>query len=154
MHVPPRTVIDKLLDVDGYNHIAWGALASSIPSEPALGVVHAFRDENDPLIAEFSVAVIDAYHGRGLARLMTAVLLLDCQDEGLKEFAVNILAENKAALALTRSLGGTVTNQDREVIEFDIEIANAIEALKVDSDVPGLQTVFEQFATKEATRFG
>ncbi|WP_390587574.1 GNAT family N-acetyltransferase [Erythrobacter sp. MTPC3] len=146
MREAPQSVINKLIDVDGYDHIAWGALRSDLDDSPALGIVHAFREESDPRTAQYSVAVVDQYHGRGLARLLTAVLLLDCYREGLREFAVHILAENEAAIALTRSLGGKKQGQDGSVTEFDIEIARAIAALKAEDDVPGLAKIFDSFS--------
>ncbi|MEO0872799.1 MAG: GNAT family N-acetyltransferase [Pseudomonadota bacterium] len=145
-------MIDKLINVDGYEHLAWGALRTDLDNSPALGIVHAFRDEDDPLNAEYSVAVVDEYHGQGLARLLTAVLLLDCYREGLRELTVHILAENKAALALTRSLGGERQGQDGSVTEFDIEIAFAINTLKAEQDLPGLAEIFARFAEEGDAR--
>lgn len=145
MKEPPQKVIDRLVAVDGHDHIAWGAIRNDLPGAPALGVVHAFRDEDDPDLAEFSVAVIDAYHGLGLARLLTAVLLLDCRAEGMDEFIVNILSDNDAALALTRSLGGTPSGHERGVSIFSIRIDDALAALKRETEIPGLKDVFAQF---------
>ena len=146
MREAPPQVIKALVTVDGHNHIAWGALRNDLPGSPALGVVHAFRDKDDPDTAEFSVAVIDEYHGRGLARLLTAVLLLDCQREGLEHLAVNILPENRPALTLARSLGAHHTALDAGVSVFEIDIADALESLRAETDVPGLAAIFERFA--------
>ncbi|MEM7687501.1 MAG: GNAT family N-acetyltransferase [Pseudomonadota bacterium] len=110
-----------------------------------MGIVHAFRDDGNPSNAQYSVAVIDAYHGLGLARLLTAVLLLDCRREGLREFTVHVLHENKPALALTRSLGGVSRGLERNVQEFEIEIDTATGVLAKDDDVPGLKDVFATF---------
>lgn len=148
MREAPQGVIDTLVAVDGHDHIAWGALRSDLADQPALGVVHAFRDPDDPATAEFSVAVIDAYHGRGLARLLTAVLLLDCQHEGLEHLMVHILPENRPALTLARSLGAHHLDQAEGVMRFDIVIADALASLKAASDVPGLGAVFAQFAAQ------
>lgn len=141
----PQSVIDRLLEVDGHDHIAWGAIRSDLAEAPALGVVHAFRDADDPDVAEFSVAVIDAYHGLGLARLLTAVLLLDCRAEGIEEFAVHILSDNDAAIALTRSLGGTPAGRESGVYSFSIRIKDALATLRQEDDIPGLGQVFAQF---------
>jgi ribosomal protein S18 acetylase RimI-like enzyme len=100
MREAPPQVLRTLASPDGHDHIAWGALRSDLPDTPALGVVHAFRDKDDPEAAEYSVAVVDEYHGRGRARLLTAVLLLDCADEGLEQFIVHVLPQNRPALAL------------------------------------------------------
>lgn len=146
MREAPPQVIKALVTVDGHDHIAWGALRTDLPGSPALGVVHAFRDADDPGTAEFSVAVIDEYHGRGLARLLTAVLLLDCQREGLDQLAVNILPENRPALTLARSLGAHHMAQEAGVSEFEIDIAAALTSLRAEADVPGLAAIFDRFA--------
>jgi RimJ/RimL family protein N-acetyltransferase len=141
----PPHVLRLLASPDGHNHLAWGALRSDAADTPALGVVHAFRDQDDPDAAEFSVAVIDAYHGRGLARLLTAVLLLDCAREGFERFTVHILPENRPALALARSLGAQGLGYAGGVAELAINIPAALETMRAQSDVPGLAAVFAQF---------
>lgn len=145
---PPQRVIDALLNVDGHHHIAWGAIRTDIAEQPAIGVVHAFREADDHRTAQFSVAVIDQYHGNGLARLLTAVLLLDCQRDGLEHFTVHVLPENRPAIALVRSLGGTRTADSRDVAEFDIDISRALASLRAENDVPGMADIFAQFAPK------
>jgi GNAT superfamily N-acetyltransferase len=145
MREPPQGVIDVLLDVDGHDHIAWGAIRTDLDDKPALGVVHAFRDEDEPDRAEFSVAVIDEYHGLGLARLLTATLLLACDAAGLETLSVSILPENAGAIRLTRLLGGHVTQRSGEVAEFDIDISEALESLRRDETIPGLGAVFAAF---------
>lgn len=145
MREAPPQVLRTLASPDGHDHIAWGALRSDLPDTPALGVVHAFRDKDDPEAAEYSVAVVDEYHGRGLARLLTAVLLLDCADEGLEQFIVHVLPENRPALALARSLGAEGVGYEAGVSMLEINIAEALAALRAEADVPGLAAVFEQF---------
>ncbi len=145
MREAPPQVLRALASADGHDHLAWGALRSDMPDAPALGVVHAFRDKDDPDTAEYSVAVIDEYHGLGLARLLTAVLLLDCAREGLTHFAVHILPENRPALSLARSLGAAGTGYDAGVSVLAIDIAAALVALRAETDVPGLAAVFDQF---------
>lgn len=145
METPPQGVIDALLDIDGHDHIAWGALRSDLAEKPALGIVHAFRDGDDPHSAQYSVAVIDEYHGRGLARLLTAVLLLDCRSEGLEELHVHILSENASALSLTRSLGGRHLSFEGNVSEYRIHIEAAIRSLAQQDDLPGFGAIIDQY---------
>ena len=149
MREAPPQVLRVLASPDGHDHLAWGALRSDLPDTPALGVVHAFRDADDPDAAEFSVAVVDDYHGRGLARLLTAVLLMDCAAEGYERFTVHVLPENRPALALARSLGAEGVGFEGGVSVMEIDIASALEALRAEADVPGLAAVFDQFG-KEA----
>lgn len=138
---PPQV----LASPDGHDHLAWGALRSDRADTPAIGVVHAFRDADDPDAAEFSVAVLDEYHGRGLARLLTAVLLLDCAREGFTRLTVHILPENRPALALARALGGHGVGHEGGVSVLEIDITEALAGLRAQSDLPGLEAVFEQF---------
>jgi len=149
MRQPPQHVIDALLDVDGHDHIAWGAIASDEPGQPALGVVHAFRDADDPGQAEFSVTVIDEYQGRGIARLLSTVLLLDCRREDLEKLTVHILPENRAAILLAKSLGADHVHRESGVTIFDIEIEPALASLREVSDVPGIADVFAAFEAGE-----
>ncbi|MFO6445689.1 N-acetyltransferase family protein [Erythrobacter sp. NE805] len=145
MREAPPQVLRALASPDGHDHLAWGALRTDLAGTPALGVVHAFRDADAPESAEYSVAVVDEYHGRGLARLLTAVLLLDCAREGLAQFTVHILPENRPALALARSLGAEGAGFEGGVSVLEIDIAEALAALRAESDVPGLAAVFDQF---------
>lgn len=148
MREAPPQVLRALVSVDGHDHLAWGALRSDLPDTPALGVVHAFRDPDDAEAAEFSVAVVDAYHGRGLARLLTAVLLLDCAREGYEHFTVHVLPENRPALSLARSLGAKGVGYAGGVSEMSIDIEDALAALRAEAEVPGLAAVFDQFGNE------
>jgi len=148
MREAPPQVLRALASADGHDHIAWGALRTDLAETPALGIVHAFRDADDPEAAEYSVAVVDEYHGRGLARLLTAVLLLDCAREGLERFTVHILPENRPALALARSLGAEGVGHEGGVSVLEIDIAEALAALRAEPDVPGLAAVFDQFGAQ------
>lgn len=145
MREAPPQVVRTLVSPDGHDHLAWGALRSDLEGTPALGVVHAFRNRDDPDAAEFSVAVVDEYHGRGLARLLTAVLLLDCAAEGYERFTVHVLPENRPALGLARSLGAEGVGYDAGVSVLEIDIAAALASLRAETDVPGLPAVFDQF---------
>ena len=94
--------------------------------------------------------MVDEYHGRGLARLLCAVLLLDCQREGLGHLSVNILPENRPALTLARSLGAEGTGYEAGITQLEIDIDEALASLRAESDVPGLAAVFEQFNASPA----
>ena len=139
---PPDWVIERLIAADGHDHLAWGAIDMAGDDKPAIGAVHAFRDEEDDDCAEFSVAVIDDYHGLGLGKLLTATILLDARDEAITEFAVSILADNQSALDFTRSLGGTYQGSERGVMEFVLNVETAIERLREECDPLGMAEVF------------
>lgn len=137
----PDAVIQRLADVDGHDHIAWGALCSECPGWPAIGAVHAVRHRAGGPVGEFSVAVLDEFQGRGLARMMTAALLVDCRAEGLGVLDVHILSENAAAKRLVKSLNAEWTGESAGVAEYRLDVAAALAALRGDGDAPGVQDV-------------
>lgn len=134
----PDAVIDRLVDVDGHDHIAWGAICSSCPDRPAIGAVHAVRHSHDGPVGEFSVAVLDDFQGQGLARMMTAALLVHCLAEGLVELDVHMLSENAAARRLVKALGASWAEETAGVAQYRLDVAAALAALRGDADVPGV----------------
>lgn len=142
----PDAVVHRLADVDGHDHIAWGALCSDCPGQPAIGAVHALRhrgegDEAERRVGEFSVAVLDEFQGRGLARMMTAALLIQCCAEGLAVLDVHMLSENAAARRLVKSLDAVRTGEAAGVAEYRLDVAAGLAALRADTDAPGVQDV-------------
>lgn len=143
--MPPPQVIQRLLAADGHDHIAWGAIASDLPGEPAIGAVHAISDPKAPERAEFSVGVVDDFHDRGVGRLLTATILLDAADEGFAEFRAFTLTENAAAIAFVTALGAELVGREDNVYEYNLLIERAVEALREQCDPPGLADVFAAF---------
>ncbi|MCT2559155.1 GNAT family N-acetyltransferase [Tsuneonella sp. YG55] len=145
VRVPPPHVIDKLLGADGDQHIAWGAIASDLPGEPAIGAVHAIAEDGEPDRAEFSVAVIDDFHDRGLGRLLTATILLDAAEAGYAAFQAWTLAENTRAIGFVKALGAELVGREDNALEYHLPVPGAIEALRAECDPPGLADVFRAF---------
>ncbi len=140
--VLPDPVIDRLLAVDGHDHIGWGAICTECEGQPAIGAVHAVRDRHDGPVGEYSVAVLDAFQGQGLARMMTAALLLQCRAEELGTLDLHVLSENNAAKHLARSLGATWTSESAGVAQFRLDVAVALAMLRADKHARGVQDVF------------
>lgn len=143
--MPPPYVIERLLAADGHDHIAWGAIASDLPGEPAIGAVHAVADTQVPERAEFSVGIVDDFHDRGLGRLLTATILLDAVNEGYVEFQALTLAENAGAIGFVTALGAELIGREDSVLVYRLSIARAVEALRTECDPPGLGEVFAAF---------
>lgn len=138
----PDPVIERLLDVDGHDHIGWGAICTECEGQPAIGAVHAVRDRPGGPVGEYSVAVLDAFHGLGLARMMTAALLLQCHAEGLEALDVHILSENAAARRLIKALGATWRGESAGVADYRLDVAASLALLRADRDARGVQDVF------------
>lgn len=142
----PDAVIEKLVGVDGHRHIAWGAIRPAGSERSAIGAVHVFRDDEHSANGEFSVAILDEFHGMGLARMLTALLLVNCRLEKISSLGVQILSENQAAIGLVRSLGGQRSSTSSSIADFTLETDVALDRLRAQSEHKGLQDVLAQLA--------
>lgn len=138
----PDKVIARLVDVDGHDHIAWGALCTECEGTPAIGAVHAVRGAHDGPLGEYSVAVLDDFQGLGLARMMTAALLIQCRAEGLGTLEMHMLTQNDAAKRLVKALGATWTGASAGIADYRLDVAAALAALRADDAAQGVQDVF------------
>ncbi|AMG75869.1 MULTISPECIES: GNAT family N-acetyltransferase [Sphingopyxis] len=140
----PDAVVERLADVDGHDHIAWGAICTECEGEPAIGAVHAVRHHSDGRVGEYSIAVLDAFHGLGLARMMTAALLVDCLAAGLTTLDIHILSHNRAAARLITAMGARRKLESAGVADYELDVAAGLESLRQDRDFPGVQDVLRQ----------
>lgn len=141
--MPSDSVIARLVDADGHDHIAWGAIHMNGEDNPAIGAVHAIRSTDREGIGEFSVAILDDYHGIGLGRMLTAVLLINCHAEQMPVLDIQTLAENQAAIGFIRSIGGQLRQWDSGVQDYVLEVQPAIEAMRESCELQGIRDIFQ-----------
>jgi RimJ/RimL family protein N-acetyltransferase len=91
-----------LTEVDHHDHEA--LVAYDHGGEP-LGVARFVRLHDEPTKAEVAVAVVDDWQGRGVATELLERLADRARDEGVETFTAAVLAENRNAIDLMRSLG-------------------------------------------------
>jgi RimJ/RimL family protein N-acetyltransferase len=92
-----------LTEVDGHDHHA--IVASPLEDLSAIVAVARFvRLAEDPETAEAAIIVADEYQGRGLGRRMALQLADAARDRGIRRFTASMLTDNKAGLALMRTL--------------------------------------------------
>lgn len=139
--MPSDPVIDRLLDADGHDHIAWGAIHLNGDDNPAVGAVHAIRQQDQPRSGEFSIAVLDAYHGLGIARMLTTVLLIHCETEAICELEVQTLAENVPVIRFILSLGAQRVDSEAGVIGYRLPVRPAIQRISASSKLKGVQDI-------------
>lgn len=142
----PDHVIERLVDVDGHRHLAWGAILSDDPDHQAIGVIHAVRPDEASRRAEFAITVLDAFHGQGLARMLSAVLLIHCKLEGVAVLDAQVLLENRPAIRLLRSLGAEQCRSEDSVGEYALNIEAALKTLRAAEQPAGLKQIFAAFA--------
>ena len=91
-------------------------------SGQALGVARYGRLSEHSETAEVAVAVVDAWHRRGVASSLLAELSARAQHEGFRRFVAVVRADNRAAVALFGRVGGGKRRLAGPVLEFVIEL--------------------------------
>jgi acetyltransferase len=105
-HLTPQQV-QYLTHIDGYRHIAWGAVVAhpETGEDAGIAVARCVRDRDDPTTAEFAIAVVDEWQGCGVGSLLARCLAERAWEAGIRRFRGYMLASNKAAQHLMASLG-------------------------------------------------
>lgn len=129
----PDFVVEQLADVDGYHHIGWGAIRTDRLDVPAIGAAHAIRSTNNPETAELAVAVLDAYHGKGLGRMLLASVFIQCEQQDIRTINVDMIEGNRAALMLIAALGAYRNGGEAGVVHYRLEIAEALATMRANA---------------------
>ncbi|QLC24262.1 GNAT family N-acetyltransferase [Parasphingopyxis algicola] len=143
----PPSVVERLSAVDGFDHIAWGAVMTDEDGQPPVAAAHAIRGSHDSDTADLAIAVLDRYHDRGIARLLLAALVLDCRAAGLTELTFDILYANTPAITLVKSLGAETRSKASTVITYSLDVEQTLSRLKRMAEPRGLTEVFAAFET-------
>lgn len=139
---PPESIVKRLSAVDGHDHIGWGAILIDGQDHPPIAAAHAIRSEELPWHGELAIAVLDAFHGLGLARMLIAAVLLDCLEEDLPVLEMQMLAENRAAQNLVSHLGAKRTAALDSVSHYWLDVREALNILSGNEESAGLKAVF------------
>ncbi|GHA94010.1 hypothetical protein GCM10009069_16410 [Algimonas arctica] len=142
----PPSVLKRLTDFDGDDHLAWGAVDSSLDTNPPIAAAHIFRVDNlPPTSGDFAIAILDDYHHQGIARSLIACLFSDAISKQFEHVELDVLSENRVGIALFRSLGAQIISASSGVTHIKIDLNHAVTVLKT-SDKPPLNRVFLQFS--------
>ncbi|TSB04734.1 GNAT family N-acetyltransferase [Sphingorhabdus contaminans] len=145
---PPESVVQRLGSVDGHLHIGWGARLLDGKECPAIGAVHAIRENAESPDAELAIAVLDEYQGYGLARMLIAAVLSHCSQAGIKSLEIHVLPENKPAKTLMLSLGAQRTPALDSVHHYRMDVEDALRLLKKPTQPQGVADVLAAFDMK------
>lgn len=103
-----------LLDVDGCDHLA---LVAEAADGTPVGIARSIRDRHRPDEAEIAVAVIDAWHHRGVGRTLATAVVERARLTGVQRMTARVLPENAAALGLLRSVfPACLTHRDDDAL--------------------------------------
>ncbi len=125
----PESIVKQLSSVDGHDHIGWGAILLDGENYPAIGAAHAIRSESNPELGELAIALLDEYHGCGLARMLIAAVLVTCRNEGIASLEMQVLGENHAAASLFTELGAQRKAALDSVVHYQLTVAETLSRL-------------------------
>lgn len=138
---PPESIVKRLSAVDGHDHIGWGAILLDGADYPPIGAAHAIRSDNITTHGELAIAVLDEYHGFGVARMLITAVLLDCLDEGIARLDMQMLAENRAASKLVMHMGAVRQPALDAVAHYQLDVANALKILRNNNPPAGIAAI-------------
>jgi len=104
----PERTLDRLMDVDGREHVALAALDRG----ELVGVARYVRDRRDRGLADVAVTVVDSHQGRGLGARLLAALLDHAGAHGLRALTFDVHPSNEPGRRLVRSLGARMAWSD------------------------------------------
>lgn len=125
-------LVRRLTEVD---HVDSEALVA-VPERDSsiiVGVARYVRDSRDPTTADLAITVADDWHRQGLGSGLLTRLSGHASAVGIHHFTANMLADNRAVLALVRAAGGVRTTDSGSTVTSRIDIDGEPEVLACDA---------------------
>ena len=110
-----------LTEVDGTDHVAWGALDLTDHARPGFGVGRFIRLGAGSRVAEFSLTVLDTAQGLGVGQLLLAVLAAVAPGVGVDTLRGVVGSENERMSAWMFRLGAEAAAGGSE-LTFDLRL--------------------------------
>lgn len=126
----PDAVVKRLTDGNPACHIGWGAMLPDAPGTPAIGAAHILRSAPHAPDGELALALDDAWHGMGIARMLLAALMADAARRGVRDLSLVTLADNRRAIALFTALGAEHRGFADGTANFILSPGDALAALR------------------------
>jgi RimJ/RimL family protein N-acetyltransferase len=117
----PESVLAELTQIDHQEREV--LVAVPLLSSEIIGECQFVRHADRPDTAEVAVTVVDAWQNRGVASALLVRLSERALEAGIEYFTAEILAENRAMLAILPRLGQVQTDAAGPVVSARIEIA-------------------------------
>lgn len=140
--MPGDADVDDLLEVDGVDEVAIGAVSNPAEggsvegssaegrSAEGLGVARFLRDDQDPTVAEATVAVVDHWQGRGVGTRLLDRLVREARTRDVTTFRNYVLADNQRALRFLDALGADAPVRRGDVAVVDLPVPRAGQRLR------------------------
>jgi len=132
------SMLDRLLTGRLPDHAIWTVFDPTREGFPGLGAASFWRSEKEPDDAEFSVTVMDADQGRGVATLLLSILWLVAFRCGIETLTGYTMPENRRALRWMRDTGAAGEwDGYNAVFRWKLSDLNAIPATPAGVDLAG-----------------
>lgn len=118
-----------LTEIDYVDHFALVARVAE-DERDGVGVARYVRDKSEPDSAEAAIAVVDAHHGRGIGTVLLSTLGAVALENGITRFVGYMLADNRPAIDLVRSLGARIDLDSQGLDRMVIDLPKQIGELK------------------------
>ncbi len=110
-------LLQRLVNADQVNHVAWGAMNLDRPEEPGIGVARYIRINGEPHAADVAIIITDEYQGRGAGFVLQACLHLRAHASGIGTFYYDVASDNDRVIRHLKLMGarhaGRADNIDR-----------------------------------------
>lgn len=119
--------LEYLTEVDGVNHFAIGAVESGGEAEEGRGIARFVRLAERPDTAEAAIAVDDAFHGRGLGRLLFLRLCAAAHERGIARLRCDVLTFNEPMRAMILGLApDAVVEEEGTVLSLEFPLPDVL----------------------------
>ncbi|MCU0447841.1 MAG: hypothetical protein MUE85_23325 [Microscillaceae bacterium] len=126
--------LNYLSQPDQINHVAWGAMDTTVHPDLGVGVGRFIRLADEPNCAELAITVIDSYQGQGIGNILFGILYLLAKPHQIDYFVGTVLPNNQYVLEKVRAMNAVI-HFDGNVYQFKIPICEDISLCMTHSSV-------------------
>lgn len=129
-----------LTATDGRDHLAFAALAQDQDGRDGdvLGAARCIRAAPGSETAELAMAVVDRAQGRGVGTALLDRLTEAAQEQGIRRFHCEVLADNEGMRRLATRLGGQAIWLDDGAVEYDCVLPEPVSPAVVQQELAPL----------------
>lgn len=103
-------------EIDGKNHVAWGIIDESKDAPRPVGIGRFVRLKDEPDVAEIAIAIVDIYQGKGMGRVLFAILNIVASMAGIKRLRYHVLEDNQFVIDSLNRFNLVTQKKDGEIL--------------------------------------
>lgn len=107
-------------ELDYHDHFAFGAFVDE-PEPAGVGVARYIRLRDEPTVAEFAVAVVDDWQGRGLGPLLLGAVCVAARHNGFEQLRGAVMRTNAAMVRMLEGFGAVFAEEGMGEVRATID---------------------------------